>query len=249
MNAIVLCGGRGSRLRADGIETEKPLVEVCGQQMLGRVHRALAGSRVGTIHAAVSPEAPETREYARERFDSVVETAGEGYVADLETALDAVGRPVLTVAADLPLLVPGVVDRVLSVAERAGTDGDGDLGSDVSLPSITVCVPTAVKRRLGGSIDATIPADVVESATFVGSSIDSGTVEQYSDGGGDVEQHPDEGREIEQRPGEERTVTLSPTGVNVVGDPRNNMWVSHDVRLTVNGNRSSDVELAEALCT
>lgn len=228
MNAIVLCGGHGSRLRADGIETEKPLVAVCGRPMLDRVHRALAGSRVGTVHAAVSPNAPETREHVRKRFDSIVETAGDGYVDDLETALTAVDRPVLTVAADLPLLTPALVDRVLSVAESAETGVDGDLGSDPSIPSLTVCVPTAIKRRLGASVDATIPADVVESATFVGSS--------------------GEGRDGEQHPGEERTVALSPTGVNVVGDPENAMWVSHDVRLTVNVNRSSDIELAEALC-
>ena len=138
MDALVMCGGRGTRL--DG-ETEKPLVDVAGEPMVDRVLAALADSRVESAYAVVSPQAPETRAHV-EGGVPLVETPGEGYVADLRRALDdsRVDRPVLTVAADLPLLDGEVVDRVLD----AHDDG-----------SLTAAVPTERKRELGVSVDTT----------------------------------------------------------------------------------------------
>ncbi|AXG08055.1 cobalamin biosynthesis protein CobY [Haloplanus rubicundus] len=136
-----MCGGRGTRL---GGEREKPLVAVAGTPMIDRVCDALAGSRVDGVYAAVSPHAPATRAHLRDAAPAVnvVGTPGDGYVADLTAALDRVGRPALTVAADLPLLAPEPVDRVLAAA-----DGDA---------SLVVAVPVSLKRRLGVSDDATV---------------------------------------------------------------------------------------------
>lgn len=137
-----MCGGRGSRL--DDVEAEKPLVEVGGVPMVDRVLDALAASHVDRTRAVVSPQAPATRDHLTGGVP-LVETPGDGYVADLETALDSVGRPALTVAADLPLLAGGAVDRVL---DRA----DG---------STAVQVPARLKGALGASVDvetAWVPA-------------------------------------------------------------------------------------------
>ena len=136
-----MCGGKGTRL---GGEREKPLVTVAGTPMIDRVCDALAGSRVDDVYAAVSPHAPATRAHLRDATPAVtvVETPGDGYVADLTASLSRVGRPALTVAADLPLLAPEPVDRALEAA-----DGDA---------SLTVAVPVALKRRLGASVDATL---------------------------------------------------------------------------------------------
>ncbi|WP_209019559.1 NTP transferase domain-containing protein [Halorussus marinus] len=137
-----MCGGRGTRLDADA---EKPLFEVAGAPMVDRVADALAASGLERAHAVVSPHAPETRAHVSAREDlAVVETPGEGYVADLRTALDRVGTPALTVAADLPVLDGAAVDRV-----RDAFDGR----------SVTVCVPAALKRRLGASADTTFERD------------------------------------------------------------------------------------------
>jgi adenosylcobinamide-phosphate guanylyltransferase len=134
----------------------------------------------------VSPHAPATREHLAGR--PCVDAPGEGYVADLEFALadDRVGTPVLTVAADLPLLSPEAVDPVLA-AREAG--------------SLAVYVPVSLKRALGVSVDATFEA---------------------------------EGR------------SLAPTGVNVVGDDRDETYVTEDRRLAVNVNRRTDAAVAEA---
>jgi adenosylcobinamide-phosphate guanylyltransferase len=134
MDALVMCGGKGTRLDADA---EKPLFEVDGEAMVDRVLAALEASRVEQVYAVVSPHAPET---AAHLDCPVVETPGEGYVADLTAALedDRVDEPVLTVAADLPLLDGAVVDSVLD-------DYEGG--------SLTVATPTLVKRMFGVSVD------------------------------------------------------------------------------------------------
>jgi adenosylcobinamide-phosphate guanylyltransferase len=220
-----MCGGEGSRLREGGVTTEKPLVEVGEQPMIDRICAALADSQVETVYVAVSPAAPATREHVRDLDVSVIETPGEGYVADLDHALESVGRPALTVAADLPLLTPGLVDRVLTVADDVGEDR-----------SVTVCVPTDLKRRLGVSTDTTIPPAADDDTTVL-----TGV--------------PSEAKLA----GDESSVgtrELAPAGINVVADPgdagesdsENVTLVSHDLRFAVNVNRTPDLAIAEALC-
>jgi adenosylcobinamide-phosphate guanylyltransferase len=147
-----MCGGRGTRLDAD---REKPLVPVAGRPMVDRVRDALAGARIDRIHAVVSPHTPETRAHlagADTGRLSLVDAPGEGYVADLGHALEAVGRPALTVAADLPLLAPGPVDRALAAARAA----DPDRPTVEPARGVAVHVPAALKRRLGASLDTTV---------------------------------------------------------------------------------------------
>ncbi|MFB6185232.1 MAG: NTP transferase domain-containing protein [Haloarculaceae archaeon] len=135
-----MCGGRGTRLDA---AVEKPLLAVGGEPLVDRVCGALAASSVDATYAVVSPHAPETAAHVR---CPTVETPGEGYVADLDVALadDRISTPVLTVAADLPLLAPEVVDDVLAAHEGG---------------SLTVAVPAALKRVLGVSADTTVEVD------------------------------------------------------------------------------------------
>jgi adenosylcobinamide-phosphate guanylyltransferase len=128
-----MCGGRGTRLDA---LVEKPLFEVAGRPMVDHVRAALAASTVETTYAVVSPHTPDTRDHLDGELP-LVETAGEGYVPDLMEALDTVETPVLTVAADLPLLKAEVVDDVL----------------DRATGSTSVRVPPALKAQLGVSVD------------------------------------------------------------------------------------------------
>ncbi|WP_435075163.1 NTP transferase domain-containing protein [Halorubrum sp. HHNYT27] len=155
-----MCGGRGTRLGGD---TEKPLTPVGGRPTVDRVLDALAGSRVETAHAVVSPHATATRAHlVGERPDlPVVDAPGDGYVADLQYAMEAVGAgdgddagdtthpPLLTAAADLPLLDSAAVNAVI---DAAWVDADRP-------GSLTVCVPAARKRDLGVSADAATEMD------------------------------------------------------------------------------------------
>jgi adenosylcobinamide-phosphate guanylyltransferase len=135
-----MAGGRGTRLDA---AVEKPLFEVAGRPMIDRVLDALVGSRIDAIHVATSPATPATRDHVGA---AVIETPGDGYVADLEVAMTAAGieEPALTVTADLPLLAAEPIDGVIEVA---------------GVGSLTVAVPVALKRKLGLSVDATLETD------------------------------------------------------------------------------------------
>ncbi len=119
VDALVMCGGKGTRLESPH---EKPLHPIDGTAMVDRVRAALEASRVETIAAAVSPNAPATRSHLEERDGvATIETAGEGYVTDLLAALERpeLSPPLLTVAADLPLLEAAVVDRILAAHGNA----------------------------------------------------------------------------------------------------------------------------------
>lgn len=132
-----MCGGRGTRLDSS---VEKPLVSVGGLPMVERVISALEGSIIETVYAATSPNAPATAA----RLDVPrVETPGEGYVSDLNAALasDRLSLPLLTVAADLPLLEAPVIDEILS-AHRGS--------------SMTVAVPAGRARACGFTVETTI---------------------------------------------------------------------------------------------
>lgn len=137
MDALVMAGGPGTRLG----EGEKPLYAIGGDAMVDRVLRALSASDVDRISVATSPHTPETAAHVDV---PVIRTPGNGYVADLDAALEHIQTPVLTVAADLPLLTAPIVDRILSET------GPG---------STTVCVPLDVPRRLGATVDTTMDVD------------------------------------------------------------------------------------------
>ena len=130
-----MAGGAGTRLDRG----EKPLFEIAGKPMVDRVLDALEASTVETVYAVTSPQTPETTSHLEGRVP-IIETAGEGYVADLSAALDRVSRPVLTVVADLPLVAAENVDRAIDAYDGG---------------AVTVCVPAALKRQLGVSVDTT----------------------------------------------------------------------------------------------
>lgn len=136
MDALLMCGGRGTRLDAP---VEKPLYRIGGRPMVDHVLDALT-EPVETTFAVVSPHVPETAAHVDVPS---IETAGEGYVADLQAALSVVGRPVLTVAADLPLLTGAIVSTVIDTHEGG---------------SLSVYVPARLKRDLGVSVDTTVTA-------------------------------------------------------------------------------------------
>lgn len=147
MDCLVMCGGQGTRL--DSV-TEKPLHEIHGRSLVDRVLDAVAASRAADVYAVTSPHTPDTRNHLEDSIKTrgttdldVIQAPGEGYVADLQHALDTAdigeNNPALTVAADLPLLDGAALDRVLDVYDEG---------------SLTVCVPTMLPEALGVTVDA-----------------------------------------------------------------------------------------------
>jgi adenosylcobinamide-phosphate guanylyltransferase len=226
MNALLMCGGRGTRLDS---EAEKPLYEVAGRPMLDRVRRALGrADRVETVHVVTAPNAPRTARHVAETaaaHETVIDAPGEGYVADLGHALgDArVTTPVLTVVADLPLLAADAVDAVCAHYDALAPE-------PTATPSLTVCVPTALKTALGVSADTTRAHGGRELAPTGVNVV--GTV--AGDGGGESRgDAPDD------------TPAADETDTTPAYDER--LYVTHDARLAVNVNRLADAAVAEQL--
>lgn len=146
MDALLMCGGQGIRF---GTSAEKSLYEIGNQPMIGRVLAGLRASQIEAVHAVTSPHAPETKRYLERRAVNTIHTNGEGYVTDLNRALDQVETPVLTVAADLPLIDGEVIDCILR-----GYPGG----------SLTVCIQVSLKDLLGLSVEMTVVDDARELA-------------------------------------------------------------------------------------
>ena len=254
-----MCGGRGTRLDAT---REKPLVEVGGRPLVDRVIAAAGDAdRVDRVVAVVSPHTPQTagaltgtdevgepnESQALRVIDTnvtragteltVIRTPGEGYVTDLTAALDWVGRPVVTLAADLPLLSGRLVDRLLGTADgsRPVDGSEATAGPTTTVGSRTFVVPQRLKRTLGVSAD--------ERPYEPAPSRESGSAERTSGSGAD------ESTSGDSRRGDADTSeqVWLPTGVNVVADDTDTAVRSWDARLAVNVNYASDIAVAQRL--
>lgn len=246
MDALIMCGGHGTRLRGrrndssdnetrppdevlnietndnsadhgDGsrpdnsvtnrssavsdqsiIDCEKPLIEINGTAMLSHVANALTASPVETVWAVTSPNAPRTATAVREasRFESIasIETPGDGYVADLQHALSMLDTPVVTTPADLPLISSDHIAKVINTAR---------LNDDNDPTSTMLCVPVALKKQLGVSVDTVFEHDHLQ---------------------------------------------VAPSGINIVAGDTDTVQLSYDARLAINVNRPTDKRVAEKLC-
>jgi adenosylcobinamide-phosphate guanylyltransferase len=232
-----MCGGRGTRLDTTA---EKPLFEVGGRAMVDRVLDALTASPVETVFAVVSPHAPETRAHVEAVWcganadtpDSpaveILDAPGDGYVADLQYALDRVETPVLTVAADLPLLTGEAIDAVLDRAE-AGSRTAGFESRTAGSESRTVCVPATLPRQLGATTDTVFEVDGRE---LVPTGVNVVGEDRGDDDGGD---RSDDGDDDSSGDGDDDD------------GGEESQYVTHDVRFAVNVNRQQDARVAEAL--
>lgn len=141
MDAIVMAGGMGKRLGKD----EKPLTSLLGKPLIHYVLDALLGSQnIDRIFVATSPRVKRTTDWIcdfKKEHEKVgiIETGGEGFVHDMVLAVEKAGikGPVLIMMADLPLVTPGLIDRIIEKYNEAGT------------PALSVHMNLDVFTRLG----------------------------------------------------------------------------------------------------
>lgn len=141
MDAVVMAGGMGRRLGAE----EKPLTALCGKPMISYVLSALLGSKnINHITVATSPRVKKTNQWLSEYVKAhknvyVIQTKGEGFVNDMASAVEEAGIKgcVLIMMADLPLITPQLLDRVI---EKYG---------NVNKPALSVHMKLEVFTRLG----------------------------------------------------------------------------------------------------
>jgi adenosylcobinamide-phosphate guanylyltransferase len=132
-----MCGGRASRMQAS---IEKPLLKVNDVSMVERVVSALAGSdKFGRIVAAVSPNAPRTKEFLKAKGIEVIETAGTGYPQDLSRLLSRLKpEKVMVVPADVPLLDAQAINDIVDVA------------SNKQEPAVSIVLEKEFVENIGG---------------------------------------------------------------------------------------------------
>jgi adenosylcobinamide-phosphate guanylyltransferase len=108
-----MAGGKGERLN---IDVEKPLLVVGRKPMIRRVIEALLASpSVSKVVVAASPNTLKTREYVSAiKGVELLETSGNDYHEDMKDAICQIGAGhFLVVSADLPLLLPEVVEKII----------------------------------------------------------------------------------------------------------------------------------------
>ncbi len=113
MDALVMAGGRGSRLNMG----EKPMVKLFGLPLIYYPTRALEGSSVDRILVAVTENVPQTKEWALERGLEVLDTPSRGFVADMVFAVKSakIINPIMIIMADLPLITADLIDEISDI--------------------------------------------------------------------------------------------------------------------------------------
>lgn len=100
---------------------EKPLIPICGRSMIERVLDAVQRSKkVDDIIVIVSPNTPATAERMKNISRiKLIETSGGGYIQDMKHAIKSEGlKIVLVISADLPLITPELIDKVIMEYQR-----------------------------------------------------------------------------------------------------------------------------------
>jgi adenosylcobinamide-phosphate guanylyltransferase len=143
MDALVMAGGKGSRLN----KGEKPLVHLFGRPLIEYVVSSLMDSlavSAGRILVATTSNVPLTSQWARERDLEVVETMGKGFVPDMIEAVEKVGvrEPILVIMADLPLVMPDLIDQIAEIYEERPE------------PALSTHTPLHLHTRLGRRPDS-----------------------------------------------------------------------------------------------
>jgi adenosylcobinamide-phosphate guanylyltransferase len=118
MEALVMAGGKGTRMGSGGIE--KPLTVVGGKHTVCRVIDALKGTqRIDRVLVSVSSNTPSTEKYLKDRGVETIRTSGESFVDDIHTAFQVMnGKYVMYAPSDLPLLRSYTVEAFVDYFTR-----------------------------------------------------------------------------------------------------------------------------------
>lgn len=140
MDALVMAGGRGSRLKMG----EKPLVSLFGRPLIDYVVLALEESLVDRIFISTTENVPSTRKWAEDRDLYVLETGSYGYVPDMIEAVvkSGVKEPIMVIMADLPLVTPEIIDQIIEVYKKRRE------------PALSTHTPLSLHSRLGRRPDS-----------------------------------------------------------------------------------------------
>ena len=76
MNYAIIAAGEGSRLKAEGINTPKPLVQVNGEPLMARLLRIFCANEAKVIAVICNEDSPEVEQFLRQQQQSLREDHG-----------------------------------------------------------------------------------------------------------------------------------------------------------------------------
>jgi adenosylcobinamide-phosphate guanylyltransferase len=110
MIGLVMCGGKGTRMRT----SQEKLLLRYKNPIIQHVISALEESGCfSKIVAATSHNAPRTKEFLTNLGVSTMDTAGKGYVYDLNQILHNFDEPVFVISGDLPLIDSEIIQQIV----------------------------------------------------------------------------------------------------------------------------------------
>lgn len=117
MIAILLAGGKSSRMRERTEENEKALIMIgrSGSQkrLLDLVVESVRASCVEDFLVAITANTPKTEAYCRQMSYKTIETPGEGYIEDLQHLL--LSYPAfVSVACDIPFVRKEHINAIIA---------------------------------------------------------------------------------------------------------------------------------------
>jgi adenosylcobinamide-phosphate guanylyltransferase len=113
-----MCGGKGTRMRAN---QEKLLLKY-KDPIIHHVISAMQNSSCFTkIVAATSHNAPRTWEFLTNLGVTTMDTAGRGYVHDLNQTLLNFDEPVFVTSGDMPLIDAEIIKKIIQLADTNKT--------------------------------------------------------------------------------------------------------------------------------
>ncbi len=122
MEALVMAGGKGSRMCPNGVE--KPFIKVGEKHVIEQVINALRKAKtVNRILVTVSPNTKYTEQFLKDIGVETLRTSGEDYVGDLHSAYEVMnGKYVFSTPSDMPLLRPITVDNFINAFNKEPCD-------------------------------------------------------------------------------------------------------------------------------
>jgi len=115
MDALLMAGGKGTRLKAD---VEKPLLPILKKPMIDYVIQSLLNSKIENIYIAVSPNTRKTKKYLFKKYCNkkrikIIDTPGKGYIHDINYSMRYFSEPFMVICCDIPTITPKVIDEII----------------------------------------------------------------------------------------------------------------------------------------
>ena len=120
MHALIMCGGKGERIK--DFCPDKTMLEFKDKPLIDHIILSLKKSeQFEKIFAATSHNSKatinflKTHDYFRRGFLEVIETTGIDYSTDLISALEKLTPAILfVIPADMPLITPDIIRKIVS---------------------------------------------------------------------------------------------------------------------------------------